>query len=511
MSLLKSSVTIAGFTLLSRIFGFIRDVLFASVVGTGLMADAFFVAFRFPNMFRALFAEGAMNAVFVPIFSQLLCDKKSAIQFVQSLGVLIFGFMVCFVTIGVVLMPQIMTVQASGYVNDTEKFALTVTLAQIMFPYLLFMVMTAFFAGILNSFYHFALPAFTPCILNIVAIGILGLVYVDILPLSGYELAIGVIVAGILQASILLLGCIRYGVLPFTLCVRISPKIKQFFRQVLPVVFGASVLQLNILIGTIIATTLQPGSVSFLYYADRLVQLPLGVIGIAIGVALIPMLSKAIGDNDAKKSHTVQAQAIIFALFLTVPSAVALALINIPIISGLFAYGAFGLTDTLHTASALQMFALGLPAFVLVKVLTPAYFARLDTKTPVRIALVCMGINIGLSLIFIHYISFAGLALATSISAWCNVGALITILYMRNIKICYNITMPILKIMGCSVFMGAVLMGLYITFEDIFTHNHPHKIWVLIAFISMGKIAYTTAIFATKTVSMQDIKTAIRR
>ncbi len=506
MSLLKSSVTIAGFTLLSRVFGFVRDVLFASVVGTGIIADAFVVAFRFPNMFRALFAEGAMNAVFVPIFSKLLTDKKSAIQFAQSLGVLIFGFMVCFVAIGVLLMPQIMAVQARGFVDDTQKFSLTVGLAQMMFPYLLFMVMTAFFAGILNSFDRFALPAFTPSVLNIVAICVLVLVQIDIVPLTGYELAVGVGIAGTAQASILCIGCMRYKIIPFTYKVVISPSVKQFFRQVLPVVFGASVLQLNILIGTILATTLESGSVSFLYYADRLIQLPLGVIGIAIGVALIPMLSRAIGAGDIEKSQSAQAQAIIFALFLTVPASVALGILNVPIISGLFVYGAFTHTDMIKTASALQVLAVGLPAFVLIKVLTPAYFARSDTKTPIRIAIACMGINIVVSLILMEYISFVGLAIATSISAWCNVGALLYILHRKNIKICQNISKTITKIILCSTTMGAVLFALNGYFADIFSQNLPHKIWVLIGIIVIGKITYAIATMITKTVTMADIK-----
>ncbi len=511
MSLLKSSVTIAGFTLLSRVFGFGRDVLFAAVVGTGGIADAFVVAFRFPNMFRALFAEGAMNAVFVPIFSKLLNDKKSAVSFAQSLGVLILGFMLCFVTIGVLLMPHIMTVQASGYVQDTQKFALTVGLAQMMFPYLLFMVMTSFFAAILNSFDRFALPAFTPCVLNIVAMAVLALVYIDIIPLSGYELAVGVAIAGVLQAGILLWGCVHYNIFPFTYKIRISPQVKQFFRQVLPVVFGASMLQLNIFIGTILATMLEAGSVSFLYYADRLVQLPLGVIGIAIGVALIPMLSRAIAAGDMEKSQSAQAEAIVFALFLTVPAAVALATVHVPIISGLFAYGAFGTADTLKTAAALRAFALGLPAFVLIKVLTPAYFARSDTKTPVRIAICCMGINMALSLVLMAYASFVGLALATSISAWCNVAALLYILHHRNITICTNIRTPIVKIVLCSTCMGAVLWVLNTVFLHIFIDNAAHKVFFLMAIIIGGKISYAVAIAVSKTVTINDIHRFMRR
>lgn len=511
MSLLKHSASIAGFTLLSRILGFVRDVLFATVVGTGIIADAFVVAFRFPNMFRALFAEGTMNSAFVPIFSKLLHDKNSARAFAQSLGVLICGFMVCFVVMGVVLMPQIMAVQAYGFGEDSQKLALTIDLARIMFPYLLFMVMTAFFAGILNSFEYFSVPAFTPCILNIVFIVVLVLIYTHTIPVTGYALAVGVLVAGGLQAALVLWGCVQQGIFPFTWAVRITQPIRDFFKRVLPVILGASVLQLNIFVGTILATTLEAGSVSYLYYADRLVQLPLGVIGIAISVALIPMLSKAIANKDWKTAHHTQSQAIVFAMALTVPSAVALAVIPVPIISGLFGYGAFGGDSVIQAGHGLHGMAFGLPAFVLIKVLTPAFFARGDTRTPVRIAIVCMGVNLVLSIWLMQSMSFVGLAMATSISAWCNVMGLVWVLYRRNIGIWHPVFTPIVKIMVCSAIMGGVLWICNGVFYSVFSQNAPYKVAVLVGMIVCAKSVYMTSIWVTKTITKADIQSALRR
>ncbi|MGB1361117.1 MAG: murein biosynthesis integral membrane protein MurJ [Alphaproteobacteria bacterium] len=512
MKIFKASATIGMFTLLSRIMGMVRDLLMAIVVGVSMISDSFFVAFRFPNMFRALFAEGAMNSAFVPIFAKTLNkSKKDAVLFAKSVGTLLLLWIVAFTILMIVFMGDVMSIQAMGFATDENKFDLTVNLAQVMFPYLVFMVMNSLFASILNSFEDFALPAFTPIILNICLILTLVGVYCDVISLTGYELAIAVLVAGILQAGILFIGCIKYGVVPFTKSIKITTNVKDFFKKVLPVVMGSSLLQLNIFIGTILATTLSAGSVSYLYYADRLSQLPLGVIGIAVGIALIPMLSKSIAKNDKQETINNQSDAIIFAMFLTLPATVAFIVMALPIISGLFMYGNFGLNDTYKTAYALQAFAIGLPAFVLIKVLSPVFFARGNTTTPVRISILCMVLNIALSIWLMTTMYHVGIALATSISAWVNVMLLLLNVRKQNIELLRKGTMAVLtKMFIISVIMGAIVYQLSnIYFDNLI--NGDYKVLYLMIIIITGLVVYFGMAIGSGLINKSKIKSALKK
>jgi len=513
MKIIKTSVTIGTFTLLSRIFGFVRDLLMAVVIGTSMIADSFFVAFRFPNMFRALFAEGAMNSAFIPIFAKSLNkDKQQAIAFAKQTGTLLLLWIALFCILMMFFMPEIMSVQAVGFAMDMDKFLLTIELGRLMFPYLAFMVMNALFASILNSFEQFILPAFAPIILNICIILSLIGIYYDVIPLTGYELGISVLIAGLLQASILFITCLKYGIMPFTKSIDITQNVKEFFKKVLPVIIGSSLLQLNIFIGTILATTLEGGSVSYLYYADRLSQLPLGVIGIAIGIALIPMLSKSIANNNKKEVINNQSDAILFSMFLTLPASVAFLIIAPAIISGLFMYGNFDLVATYKTAYALQAMAIGLPAFVLIKVLSPVFFARGNTTIPVRISIICMIVNILLSIILMKYIYHIGIALATSISAWLNVVLLLIMVRLKNIELIrQNTFKTLIKMLCASILMGVIIFELNNIFYEILVSRNDIKILYLLFIISLGLLSYFIFSILTGAISIRKIKYSLRK
>lgn len=513
MKIIKASATIGIFTLLSRIFGFIRDLFMAVVIGTSMIADSFFVAFRFPNMFRALFAEGAMNSAFIPIFAKSLNkDKDQAIAFAKQTGTLLLLWIVLFCILMMFFMPEIMAVQAFGFAMDTDKFLLTTHLARLMFPYLAFMVMNSLFASILNSFEQFILPAFVPIILNICIILSLIGIYYNFIPLTGYELSISVLVAGFLQALILFITCLKYGIMPFTKSINITQNVREFFKKVIPVIIGSSLLQLNIFVGTILATTLEGGSVSYLYYSDRLSQLPLGVIGIAIGIALIPMLSKSIAKNDKKEIIDNQSDAILLSMFLTLPASVAFLVIAPAIISGLFMYGNFDLISTYKTAYALQAMAIGLPAFVLIKVLSPVFFARGNTTIPVRISILCMIVNILLSIILMEYIYHVGIALATSISAWLNVILLLIMISFKDIELIRKNTIKtLIKMLCASILMGVIIFELNDIFYEILISRSSVKIFYLLFIILSGLLSYFIFSVLTGAISTRKIKYLMRK
>ena len=508
MKIVKASATIGIFTLLSRIFGLIRDFLMASVLGTSMIADSFFVAFRFPNMFRALFAEGAMNPAFMPIFAKTLNkDKGQAIAFAKQTGTLLLLWIVLFCIFMMFFMPEIMAVQAFGFSIDADKFLLTTNLARLMFPYLAFMVMNALFASILNSFEQFILPAFVPIILNICMILSLIGVYYHFIPLTGYELSISVLVAGFLQALILFVTCLKYGIMPFTKTINITQNVKEFFKKIIPVIIGSSLVQLNIFVGTFLATTLESGSVSYLNYSDRLSQLALGVIGIAIGIALIPMLSKSIAQNNKKEIIDNQSDAILFSMFLTLPASVAFLVIAPAIISGLFMYNNFDLISTYKTAYALQAMAIGLPAFVLIKVLSPVFFARGNTTIPVRISILCMVVNILLSIILMEYIYHVGIALATSISAWLNVILLLIMISFKDIELIRKNTIKtLIKMLCASILMGVVIFELNDIFYEILISRSNIKIFYLLFIVLSGLISYLIFSLLIGAISIKKIK-----
>lgn len=433
MVLLRSIATIGGLTLVSRVFGFARDILIAAILGAGPVADAFFVAFKFPNLFRRLFAEGAFAAAFVPIFAGLLETEgpaKARAFAEQALSVLVTALIV-FVAVMQMAMPLAMYGMAPGFADMQEKFDLAVQFSRITFPYLLFISLVSLIAGILNSYGRFAAAAATPILLNICLI-VAALALAPFTPTPGHALAWGVAAAGVVQFLWLFYNCGRQGIWLRLPRPRITPPVKLLLVRAVPVAIGAGIYQINLLIDTVIASFLPSGSVSYLFYADRVNQLPLGIVGVAVGTALLPLLSRQLKSGQESEALHSQNRALEFAFLLTVPAAAALVVIAGPVISVLFQRGAFGVAEAQATAAALTAYATGLPAYVLIKALTPGYFARGDTKTPVKIAAAATVVNLLLNLALMGPFLHVGIAIATAISSWMNAGLLAFILYRRG-------------------------------------------------------------------------------
>ena len=433
MALLRSVATVGSYTLLSRVFGFIRDVLTAAILGAGPVADAFFVAQRLPNLFRSLFAEGAFSAAFVPLFSGTMAEqgREAARIFAEDALAVLLATLLGFVLLGEIFMPVVMNVIAPGFAENPEKFGTAVDLARITFPYLLFIALVALQGGVLNSVDRFAAAAATPVLLNLFLIGALLLMerfgWHD-----GRALAWAVTGAGFAQFLWLLSSCARAGLALRLPLPRLTPGVRRTLAVMAPGTIGAGVTQLNLLISTALASLLPSGSVSYLYYADRLNQLPLGVVGIAVGTAILPPLSRQLRLGHAAEATTTQNRGVELALLLTLPAAVALALLATPILAALFQRGAFGPTEMAATAAALAAYAAGLPAFVLVKVLAPAFYARHDTAAPVKVAIAAMAANLCLTLILMQFLAHVGIALATTIAGWINALTLLALLIRRG-------------------------------------------------------------------------------
>lgn len=434
MSLFRSIATVSGFTMLSRLTGLAREMMIAHYMGASWVADAFFVAFRFPNLFRSLFAEGAFNAAFVPLFTGKLAAEgpAAALAFAQKALAVMAVVLAIFVGIMELAMPWAIYGLAPGFGQVPGKIELTAELARICFPYLLFISLTALQAGVLNSLGRFAAAAGTPVLLNVVGMtGLWALSPVTETP--GHALAWGTFAAGIAQFVWLALAVRRAGMGLAPVLPRLTPEVRTLARRIVPGALGAGVYQVNLLVNTIIASTVATGAVSYLNYADRINQLPLGVIGVAIGTALLPLLSRQIKEGRLQDALDSQNRALELGLVMTVPAAAALIAMGAPVVQVLFQRGAFGPVETAATAAALSAFAVGLPAFVLVKALVPAFFAREDTRTPVKVAGATMAVNIALNLALVGPLAHVGMALATALAAWFNALVLAVLLARRGL------------------------------------------------------------------------------
>ncbi len=430
MALLRVVATVGGYTMVSRVLGFVREILVAAFLGASPVSDAFFVALRLPNMFRSLFAEGAFSAAFVPLFAGKVAEegRDAARRFAEDALAVLLLVLLLFLIAGEVLAPWILDIIAPGFRADPAKFTLAAELTRIMFPYLVFISLTALQGGVLNSLERFAATAVTPVLLNLFLIAVLLLVR----PLTGEALAWAVAAAGLAQFLWLMLSCRQAG-LPLALPLpRLTPEVKKLLRIMLPGVFGAGVLQINLVVSTAMASLLPTGAVSYLNYADRLNQLPLAVLGIAVGTAILPPLSRQVRLGEDEAANATQNRGLELALLLTVPAAVGLAIAAQPILAVLFQHGKFTAADTAATAPALGAYAAGLPAFVMVKVMAPGYFARHDTTTPVKIAALAMAVNVALTLALGWLLAQTGIAMALSIAGWVNALGLIAVLRRRG-------------------------------------------------------------------------------
>ncbi len=400
VSLVRSVTTVGSMTLVSRGLGFVRDVLIANLLGAGPLADAFFVAFKLPNFLRRLFAEGAFNAGFVPMFARKLEAEGPAVAkaFAEQAQAVLVGILVPLVLLALPAMPWLITIFTPGFEPPDPRYDAAVELSRITFCYILFISLVALQAGVLNSMNLFGAAAASPVVLNLTLITALGL-SAAWLGAPAHALAWSVAAAGLLQFLWLRFSLYRAGMVLAFRRPRLSPEIRRLFALIVPGAVGASAAQISALLDVFFASLLPAGAVSYLYYADRLSQLPLGVIGVAVGTALLPLLARQLRAGDTASALRSQNLAIEMALLLTLPSALALIVLAWPIIHVLFEHGAFGPADTLATSRALAAYAAGLPAYVLIKVLAPGFFAREDTRTPVKVALGCLAANLVLVLI----------------------------------------------------------------------------------------------------------------
>lgn len=432
MSLVKSTSTVAFFTLVSRISGFVRDVLMANLIGASWLSDAFFVAFKLPNFFRRLFAEGAFNVAFIPSFSGLLATegREAAIRFAGEVMSVLLLVLLILNALFIVFMPWIMPIFAPGFADTPEKFDLTVALSQITFPYILFISLVSLLGGVLNSFGKFAAPAASPILLNLCMIG--GMVFLTETPTPAHALSWSVLLAGFVQLAWLTAICLRHDMLPGLFLPRFTPKVKTMLLLMAPAALGSGVQQLNLLVDVIIASHI-PDAVSYLYYADRITELPIGMIGVAVATVLLPTLSRQLKAGEQDQARASMNRALEIVLLFGLPSTAGCMIIAEPIIRVLYLHGNFTLLDMAATTSALIAFGAGLPAFLAVKVFAPGFYANHDTKTPFKIALVCVVVNLVLNLLLSQPFKHVGMAMATSIASWVNLGLMVLILHRRGI------------------------------------------------------------------------------
>ena len=512
MSLFRSIATVGGFTMASRVTGLMREMMIAHFLGAGAIADAFFVAFRFPNLFRSLFAEGAFNAAFVPLFTgKLAAEGHDAARLFAERALAVLGLaLAVFVAVMELAMPWAMLGLAPGFAATPGKMTLAVELSRICFPYLLFVSLMSLQAGVLNSLGRFAAAAFAPVLLNLTAMAGLWLL-TPFTPTSGHAMAWATFAAGILQFLWLYYSVRRAGMSLGPRRPRMAPEVKLLFKRIVPGAVGAGVYQVNLVVNTMIASMVADGAVSYLNYADRVNQLPLGVVGIAIGTALLPLLSRQIREGDLEQARASQNRAMEFGLILTLPAAVALAVIAQPIIRVLFERGSFGPAETAATASALVAFALGLPAYVLVKVLVPAFFAREDTATPVKVAGATMVLNVALNLALVGSFAHVGMALSTAIAAWFNVAVLALLLKRRGFfAMDQRLKARLPRILAASAVMAAALWGGRLVLWPL-ADGQLAALGLLVVLVTGGLAVYALAAQLLGAARLSDIRGMMRR
>lgn len=525
MNLLKATGTIGGLTLVSRFAGLARDMLMATYVGAGMASDAFQIAWRLPNLFRALFAEGAFAAVFVPMFNRTLAEgdleedgtgRAKAIEFAGQVLSALLPFLVIFTAIMIAFAGQIVWAMTGGFPDGgPEKFALATQLTQITFPYLALISVVSLLGGILNSFNRFWVNAAAPILLNICMIVALLFFRGDNQVETARTQAIAVTVSGVLQLVWLWWSCRRAGVKLKLGFPRLSPKVKQMLWLIGPAAVGQGAIQFNLFISTALAARYLPeGAISYLYYADRLNQLPLGLIGIGVGTAILPTLSRQIGGGAVDVAKHTQNRAMELALFLALPAAIALIIAAVPIVRGVFEHGEFLAKDTIGTAAVLTAFSFGVPAYVLIKVLTPGFYARQDTKTPVRLAIASMLVNLGLNLFFILYLQqgVVSIAISTAIAAWVNVLLLYAVLHKRGqFQFDARFLNKAWRIVLAALVMGIALWFANPLFTPYVTGSLVQRIGVLSLLVGGGVLVYFMASFLFRAYTIGELKASLRR
>ena len=525
MSLIKSITTVGGFTLVSRIVGFVRDILIARFLGASMMADAFFVALRFPNLFRSLFAEGTLNVAFVPLFAGELHSggKKRALIFARSVFSFLFYVLLIFTVVMEIFMPAFMFVLAPGFENIAGKLQLTTHLSRITFPFLLCVSLVSLLSGVLNSTGRFWAAAFTPTLLNLMMIASLFIItpfiHSDFAP--AYALAIGVCLAGFVELLFLLYHIKKAGLLfglisPIKALFRLSNRVKLLLKKMAPGVLGSGVYQINLFLDTLFVSFVGAGAISWLNYAHHLFQLPIGIIGVAIGTALLPVLSKHIKAGETEHANTQLNRGLEVSLAMSLASMIGLILLAHPIIAVLFERGAFTMTDTQQTSKALIVFAFGLPAYMMTKALSPFFYARSDTTTPVKIAIVGVVLNAILALGLMKPLGFVGIALATTITVWVNAGQYIWRLkHQGEFKLDSLFLFRLKRIILSGILMTTVLYISLTFLSDIvpaWQHQHGMLSIVFLGIlIGLGALAFCLTLIGTGGIRLNDIKLFFKR
>lgn len=502
-------------TFLSRIFGYIRDMVFAWFFGAGLYSDAFIAAFRIPNMLRRLFGEGSLSIAFIPVFTEYFTTrgKEEAFRMARSAIRLLSLLLTIAAVLGVLLSPLIVKVIAYGFTDSPEKFSLTVTLTRIMFPYIILICLVALCMGILNVLGHFAAPALAPVLLNIAMIG--SMFFVSLLSSSNTDrvigLAVGVLIGGLLQIGLQAPFLIRKGFYFWHKAKLYHPGLKKVGLLMLPAIFGSAVYQVNTLVITLLASLLPEGSITYLYYADRLVQLPHGIFGLAIATAVMPSLSRQAAEKDFEALRGTFAHAMKLVLFITIPSLVGLIVLREPIIALLFKRGAFGAQATRLTAYALLYYSIGLWAFSGVRIVVATFYALQDTKTPVQTAIISIIANIVLGILLMVPMGHGGLALALSLSSMLNLGLLVRALRVRLGSLGWkSIAESACKTIICSAIMGAVVWSVALLIVPAKYETLSSLFFGLMGSIAAGLVFYSSFSFLTKSRELDRVLIIIR-
>ncbi len=514
MNLWKATGTIGGLTMVSRVFGFGRDMLMSRVMGASMQAEAFLLAFRLPNTFRRLFGEGAFSAGFVPLFSQRLHGEggiRDAELFSREVLAVFLPALILFSILFEIAMPLFVYAIASDFWANPVKFELSVTLTRITFPYLMLISLVSLFAGVLNSMSRFTAAAFAPTLLNMSMLGAM-LLFPQGGTVTAWALAIGVTVGGILQLILLWAAARRGGISMRLQRPKITPGVRQFLIVVIPATLGAGVYQISQFIDTYFLTKLAEGSISHMNYADRLNQLPLSVIGTALGTAILPTVSKHIDKGEGREAAAVQGQAVDLSMLLTLPAALALAVVATPLVTAFFQGGRFTPEDAHVTGNVLAILVTGLPAYVLVKVLLPGFYGRKDTRTPVKTAGIVLVANVALNFALIPFLQIYGLAIAISACSWLNALMLYGILHRRgHFRIELSLWGRIARQLLAGLAMGAALWGMRILLTGWFSGSVGHRLAGVGALVSVGILVYFAVAWTIGAMNRDDILILLRK
>ena len=507
--LLPAFLTVGSWTMLSRVLGLARDMLMAAFLGTGPMAQAFLVAFTLPNMFRRFFAEGAFNMAFVPMFAKKLEGGEDPERFARDALSALASVLIVFTLVGQLLMPWMVLAMASGFLGD-ERYALSVSYGRIAFPYILFISLTALLSGVLNALGRFAVAAAAPILMNLVMIAFLLMGFWGPGDVGLWQIW-SVPVAGIAQLALVWWGASKAGLRIVPHWPRFTPEIRKLAMIAAPALLTGGVVQINLIVGRQVGSFFD-GAVAWLSYADRLYQLPLGVVGLAIGVVLLPDLARRLRAGDTEGGRSAVNRASEFTLALTLPAALALMVIPVPIVAVLFQRGAFGPEDTAATALAVAIYGAGLPAFVLQKVISPVYYAREDTRTPFRYAVHAMLVNAGVALGLAPFIGFAAAALGTTVAGWVMLVQLWrgTRSFDGAAAIDTRLKRALPRIALSCLVMGAVLLAGAAWLGEALATDYL-RYGALALLVGLGAASYGAAVLATGAIRGADIRAALRR